>query len=386
MELEEPPLQRGHRYASEAEAAESTHSWTKAMYKHQEAANCFLECLGLTSHPQANRAILLLISKHTKRFEDIREKLSLHKSIKDLLRRSGYLHQNSIDPLSEEIYADLRLQMQRIVSIAHKDIVLPHHDDTNMLSMDSPDDDQQQRIHKQLSECDVRESIDIKADDDRSMSINKRKIVLNDNFFNPDHEAQSKKQLIANNQRLCERVQALESQLKAQTKVVREYQSGIRTKVQSLRQSLDHLFNLNHPDRGQSGNVHVDHHSDRGAKGMDLECKEVRERVEQRVKEEEEKWERERVRFRRVHAKQLQELKTKLEKWMKYAQHQEKRAKIREQQLKNQHAKSKKGTAAGSKPMVSPTPHSGQIYHRGTLSRAKKNAIPESEEIDRGRK
>ena len=47
---------------------------------------------------------------------------------------------------------------------------------------------------------------------------------------------------------------------------------------------------------------------------------------------------------------------------MKYAQHQEKRAKIREQQLKVQHAKQKKGGGTGSKPMVSPSTHSGQIY------------------------
>merc|ERR1719242_465007 len=254
-------------------------------------------------------------------------------------------------------------------------------------------------VHKHLSECDVRKSVDIKADDDHSMNINKRKIVLNDNFFNPDHEAQSKKQLIANNQRLCERVKALESQLKTQTDVVREYQNGIQSKVQSLRQSLDHLFNLNHPDRGQSGNVHLsnalnDHHHHDSSNIVDLESKEVKQAVEDQLKEEREKWEKERVRFRSVHAKQLQELKGKLEKWMKYAQHQEKRAKIREQQLKVQHAKQNKGNTKGSgssgsgnnKPMLSPATHNGQIYHRGTLSRAKKNAIPESKEVDRGKK
>ena len=128
MDFEEPPLHRGHRHASEAAAAESSRSWTKAMYKHQEAANCFLECLGLTAHPQANRAILLLISKHTKRFEDIREKLSYHKSMKDILKSTGYHHRKQNDPLNEEIYQNLRLQMQRIVSIAHKNIIISNEE------------------------------------------------------------------------------------------------------------------------------------------------------------------------------------------------------------------------------------------------------------------
>lgn len=121
FEEEEPPLRRrGHRNATEADKFESSKSWKKALYKHQEAANCFLQCLGLTSHPQANRAILLLIAKHTKRFEEIRDKLAYKQSIKNILKQNGYLHTNNNSKMNDEIYNDLRKQMQAIISFSHK--------------------------------------------------------------------------------------------------------------------------------------------------------------------------------------------------------------------------------------------------------------------------
>ena len=125
---EEPPLRRGHRISREAEIEEAKSAWTKAMYKHQEAAKCFTQCLGLTSHPQANKAILLLISKHTKRFEEIRDKLASSKSIKHILIQNGYnlsqLNPN-INKVNHEIYNDLREQMQNIVSYSLKKITTP---------------------------------------------------------------------------------------------------------------------------------------------------------------------------------------------------------------------------------------------------------------------
>lgn len=152
-EDEEPPLRRGHRNATEAEKFELSKSWKKALYKHQEAANCFLQCLGLTSfvnlipfhfsrlrcanpihphsHPQANRAILLLIAKHTKRFEEIRDKLAYKQSIKSIMKQNGYSHSNHNSKMNDEIYSDLRKQMQAIISFSHKNQMSEHHNSIN---------------------------------------------------------------------------------------------------------------------------------------------------------------------------------------------------------------------------------------------------------------
>eukprot|EP01083_Nonionella_stella_P199523 731569_1 len=121
--MEETPLRRGHRCASEANLFETSRSWRKAMYKHQEAGKCFTQCLGLTGHPQANKAILLLIAKHTKRFEEIRDKLTYNKSIKNILFENGYNINSNNVKINDEIYNDLRLQMQRIISYSHKKLI-----------------------------------------------------------------------------------------------------------------------------------------------------------------------------------------------------------------------------------------------------------------------
>ena len=144
---EEPPLRRGHRLAREAKIEEAKSGWTKAMYKHQEAANCFTQCLGLTGHPQANKAILLLISKHTKRFEEIRDKLASTKSIKNILIQNGYnisqLNPN-INKINDEIYNDLREQMQSIVSYSHKKITIPSSNNSIIIN-----DQSSSKRHKQ---------------------------------------------------------------------------------------------------------------------------------------------------------------------------------------------------------------------------------------------
>jgi len=442
LEDEEPPLRRGHRHAAEAQLAESTRSWTKAMYKHQEAARCFTDCLGLTGHPQANKAILLLINKHTKRFEEIRDKLAYNKSVKNVLIQNGYnIHPPNLHQINDEMYEELRNQMQQIVSyslqklaVSNTHIVIDDHSNT---------DAYKQKMHQYLEKCDVRKSINMSnpnkrnehdahtendetnthsdSDTDKSMNINKTKIVLNDNFFNPDHEQQSKKQLIANNQRLCERVKYLESQLKTQTELTHQYQTEMSNKVSALRQSLDHLYNTNNPNRGKNKSSKKGGAADAGmdstasalesnssdrsfadgdgngkdsvmkAKKVALDSKEVQQVVEVKVTAERKKWENDRERLRNIHAKQLQELKKKIKDWMDYAKKQEQHAKIYKKQLQLQLAKSKSSappkasSASGFNANVtSPAVSHGsnKIYPGGTLRNAPQGAIPESQEVD----
>merc|ERR1712190_45908 len=105
-------------------------------------------------------------------------------------------------------------------------------------------------------------------------------------------------------------------------------------------------------------------------------AKEMKDAIEEKVSAERVKWETDKERLRNIHAKQLKELKKKIKDWMEYAKKQEHHAKIYKKQLQNMHKKSKQQNAMKMK-----TPK-GQIYHTGTLSRAEKNAIPESQEIN----
>ena len=186
------------------------------------------------------------------------------------------------------------------------------------------------------------------------MSINQEEIVLNDNFFNPDHETQSKKQLIANNQRMCEHIKALEEELRNQRLHMNEYQHEIQQKVSFLRQSMDHLYNSNNPNCGNKSNEQND--NDEGLNGVkEMNAKEIKETIEEIMNVERIKWENDKERLRNVHAKQLQELKKKIKDWMEYAKKQEQHAKIYKKQLQNMHKKSKQH---GIKTKAS----KGQIY------------------------
>eukprot|EP01084_Bolivina_argentea_P147551 258145_1 len=383
MDIEEPPLRRGHRNATEAEMFESSRSWRKAMYKHQEAAECFTECLGLTSHPQANRAILLLISKHKKRCEEIRDKLSYNKSIKNLLKDNGYNLNRNSPKINEQIYNDLRDRMQNIVSYSHKQI-LPSNPNSIVLHNASGSNQHKQQINEYLSKRDVRQSVNINIEkDDKSMNINKRTIVLNDNFFNPDHEeTHSEKQLIESNQKLRKTVNQLQGQLKHQSIKMNEYQNEIQKKVTSLRQILDDLYSTSNPNHGKKNRNNADKDSERKMNdesdvnmkelmdGNGTTHKEIKKIIEDKVKEERRKWEKDKERLRNIHAKQLGELKKKLNGWMEYGKKQEQHAKVYKKQLLMQHKKNANNNHKGVK---------GQIYSRGTLSKAKKNAIPESQ-------
>ena len=241
-----------------------------------------------------------------------------------------------------------------------------------------------------------------KKNDDKSMNINKKKIVLNDNFFNPDHEQQSNKQLIANNHRLFERVKLLEKQLREQTDLINSYQNEICNKVSIMRQTMDHLYNTNNPHRqsnnkntskNKSGttnengsNITTEHKENND--GLNIDNNGNKQLLNDRLNDEKRKYEHDKERLRNIHAKQLQELKKKIKDWMDYAKKQEHHAKIYKKQLQIQHAQKKAmANNAGSKPMISPNvlknnSNNMGIYQRGTLSRAKHNAIPESQEVN----
>jgi len=70
---------------------------------------------------------------------------------------------------------------------------------------------------------------------------------------------------------------------------------------------------------------------------------------------------------------------------MDYAKKQEQHAKIYKKQLQIQHAQNKKKNANKLSPnVIKNNNNNGNmgIYQRGTLSRAKQNAIPESQEVN----
>merc|ERR1712129_304348 len=89
--------------------------------------------------------------------------------------------------VDDKMYSDLRRQMQAILSFSNK-YTFKHSQTTT----------------KRHSEMKIR---------DASMNINEEEIALNDNFFNPDHEMTTKKELIASDQRMFEHIKALESQI-----------------------------------------------------------------------------------------------------------------------------------------------------------------------------
>lgn len=212
-----------------------------------------------------------------------------------------------------------------------------------------------------LHKSNVRQSIDIKTvKNDHSMNINQEEIVLNDNFFNPDHETQSKKELIANNQRMCEHIKTLEVELKNQRMHMTEYQHEIQSKVSLLRQSMDALYNANNPNRGNKRseeNDHAENGNDDGLNGNKaLNSKQIKDAIEESVNVERIKWENDKERLRNIHAKQLQELKKKIKDWMEYAKKQEHHAKIYKKQLQNIHKKNKQNS------IKSKVSSKGQIY------------------------